>query len=214
METLKYEKLFWDGIMIDDSSTKRYMELQMEELKDALATQSEDTAAPKAEKKDHTKSPENAALAKMYEDAAEYEKDLEIFEEELKIVNANELKDIAQALSQRFPNEDRNYPQELKTILVIGWTHLVELQKAHAKEQLELIEKSEFSDIAEKLSTLWPEYEGNFEKEIRALLVKRWENLIAIKKEHIEEEHEEIETAGLKPNYVKRVYQQYHGIIE
>lgn len=214
MYTLKYEKLFWGRDMTDDSSTKRYMELQMEELKEALATTADNETAPKVEKKDHTKSPENAALAKMYEDAAEYEKDLEIFEEELKIVNANELKDIADMLIQRFPKEERNYPQELKNVLVIGWTHLVELNKADAQEQLEVVQESEFQDILEKLSLKWPSYEGNFEKEIRALLVKRWENLIAIKKEHIEEEHAEIETAGLKPNYVKRVYQQYHGIVE
>ena len=41
----------------------------------------------------------------MYEDAAEYEEDLKGFEEELEIVNANELKDIAAALIQKFPNE-------------------------------------------------------------------------------------------------------------
>lgn len=200
--------------MIDDSSTKRYMELQMEELKDALATKTDNDTHPKVEKTDHTKSPQNAALAKMYEDCWEYEKDLAIFEEELKIVNANPLKDIAQALSQRFPNEDRNYPQELKTVLVIGWTHLVETEHTHPQAQLDLIQSIEFEEAPEKLWAVFPDYSGDFEKEIRALLVKRWENLIAIKKEHIEEELAEIETAGLKPNYVKRVYEQYHGIVE
>ena len=49
-------------------------------------------------------------------------------------------------------------------------------------------------------------------RHVREVLVKRWEMLIAIKKEHIEQEIEEIYIAGLKPSFVKRIYKQVHGI--
>lgn len=190
-----------------EQETKRYLELQMEELKAAHADVKDPT--PKKNSKDNSK---NAEIAKMYEDAAEYEEDLKGFEEELEIVNANALKDIAAALIHKFPHEDRDYAQELKTILEIGWTHFVEVEKTHPKEQLALIKEEEFGDVVEKLNALYPEYNGNFETDVRELLVKRWENLIAIKKEHIAEELAEIKTSGLKPKYVKRVYEQFHGI--
>ncbi|WP_373030148.1 hypothetical protein [Sulfurovum sp.] len=190
-----------------DKETKRYMELQMEELKAAHAEKED--SAPKKNSRDNSK---NAEIAKMYEDAAEYEADLKGFEEELEIVNANELKDIATALIQNFPNEDRDYAQELRTILETGWTHFVEVVKTHPKEQLELIKETEFGDVVEKLNTSYPDYTGDFETEVRDLLVKRWENLITIKQEHIKQELAEIKTTGLKPKYVKRVYEQFHGI--
>jgi hypothetical protein len=192
-----------------DQKTKRYLELQMEELKAAHAE--EEASAPKKNTKDNSK---NAEIAKMYEDAAEYEEGLKAFEEELEIVNANALKDIAAALIQKFPNEERDYVQELKTILEMGWTHLVEVEKTHPKEQLELIKETEFGDVVEKLNTAYPDYSGDFEADVRNFLVKRWENLIAITKEHIKEELAEIKTTGLKPKYVKRVYEQFHGIVK
>jgi molybdopterin converting factor small subunit len=190
-----------------DKETKRYLELQMEELKAAHAE--EEDSAPKKNSRDNSK---NAEIAKMYEDAAEYEEDLKGFEEELEIVNTNELKDIAAALIQEFPEEERDYAQELRTILETGWTHFVDVAKTHPNEQLELIKETEFGDVVEKLSAAYPDYSGDFETDVRDLLVKRWENLIAIKKEHIKEELAEIKTTGLKPKYVKRVYEQFHGI--
>lgn len=193
-----------------DQKTKRYLEIQMEELKAAHAVE-EDSAPKKNNSRDNSK---NAEIAKMYEDAAEYEEDLKGFEEELEIVNANELKDIAASLIQKFPNEERDYAQELRTILETGWTHFVDVEKTHPKEQLELIKETEFGDIAEKLSAAYPDYKGDFETGVRDLLVKRWENLIAIKKEHIKQELAEIKTTGLKPKYVKRVYEQFHGIVK
>ncbi|MEA1879922.1 MAG: hypothetical protein U9N11_04705, partial [Campylobacterota bacterium] len=72
--------------------TKRYLELQMEELKAEHVTE-----VDKAPKKTKDNKDKNAHIAKLYEDAAEYEADLKGFEEELEIVNANSLKDIAQA---------------------------------------------------------------------------------------------------------------------
>jgi len=193
-----------------DKKTTRYMELQMAELKAAHAEEAgEENPVPKKNSRDNSK---NAEIAKMYEDAAEYEEDLKGFEEELEIVNANELKDIAASLIQKFPNEERDYAQELRTILEMGWTHFVEVEKTHPKEQLELIKETEFGDVVEKLSAAYSDYNGDFEADVRDLLVKRWENLIAIKQEHIKQELAEIKTTGLKPKYVKRVYEQFHGI--
>jgi len=194
---------------MDDKSTKLYLELQMEELKAAHAVK--DDSAPKQSTKDNSK---NAEIAKMYEDAAEYEANLKGFEEELAIVNANALKDIAAALVQKFPNEERNYAQELKNIMETGWAHLVEVEKTHPKEQLELIKETEFGDLVEKLNAAYPDYSGDFEADVRNFLVKRWENLIAITQEHIKQELAEIKTTGLKPKYVKRVYEQFHGIVK
>ena len=192
---------------------KRYIELQMEELKGSLL-EADENPTPEKKKINHARNPQNAAIAKLYEDAAEYEEDLKGFEEELEIVNATELKDIAAALIHAFPDEDRDYAEELDTILLMGWTHFIEVEKTHPKEQLELIKETEFADIVEKLNAAYPDYTADFEKDVRALLEKRWGNLIAIKKEHIKEELAEIKTSGLKPKYAKRVYEQYHGIIK
>jgi len=190
--------------------TKLYLEMQMDELKSSLEDKEEKTSPKKTKEKD----PQHAEMAKLYEDAAEYEEDLRIFEEELEIVNSNPLNKIASALIKTFPEEDkeRDYKKELNNIIDIGWTHAVEVQKTHPIEQLSLVKETEFSDVVDKLSATYPEYEGNFEDEVRSLLVKRWENLIAIKEEHVKQEHAEIKTAGLKPKFVKRAYQQYHGI--
>lgn len=203
-----------------DDSKKLYLELQMDELKAALGIEEEDSArelnkAKIAKLKDiaaKNNREKNADVAKLYEDAAEYEKELESFEKELAIINANELKDIAGALSKKFSDEERNYPQELKTVLVAGWTELVEVEKTHPTEQLELIKETEFCDVVEKLTTAYSDINDDFEATIKGILLKRWETLIAIKKGHIEEEMEEIYIAGLKPSFVKRIYKEYHGI--
>lgn len=193
-----------------DKETKRYMELQMDEMKTFHAKNAEQKDSDS--KNDKANRDKNAEIAKMYEDAAEYEEDLKGFEEELEIVNNNALKDIAAALIKTFPDEERDYAQELRTILETGWTHFVEVEKTHPIEQLALVKETEFGDVVEKLNAAYPEYHGDFEKEIRDLLVKRWENLIAIKKEHIKQELAEIKTTGLKPKFVKRVYEEFHGL--
>ena len=198
-----------------EKKEKLYLELQMEELKAAHAEEEgQENPAPKKNNARNARNAKNAEIAKMYDDAAEYEEDLKGFEEELEIVNANELKDIAALLIQKFPNEEREYAQELRTILETGWAHFVDVEKTHPKEQLELIKETEFGNVVEKLNAAYPDYNGDFEAEVRNFLVKRWENLIAIKKEHIKQELAEIKTTGLKPKYVKRVYEQYHGIVK
>ena len=192
---------------------KLYLELQMDELKDSLGIEDENPT-PKKKNTNSARSAENAEIAKLYEDAAEYEADLKGFEDELEVVKANVLKDIAAALIKEFPeeNKERDYAKELKTILDAGWTNAVEVEKTHPQEQLELVKASEFGEVVEKLSAAYPDATNDFEAEVRALLVKRWDNLITIKKAHVAEEIAEIKTTGLKPKYAKRVYEQYHGL--
>lgn len=193
-----------------DKETKRYMEMQMDEMKTFHAENAEENNTASKKKDDNRE--KEAEIAKLYEDLAEYEEDLECFENELEVVNANELKNISKSLTQNFPDEERDYEQELKAVLEAGWAHMVDVLHTHPKEQLEIIKENSFCNIEEKLSEAYPEYNGSFESEIRELLVKRWDTLIAIKKEHIKEEIAEIKTAGLKPSYAKRVYKRYHGI--
>jgi hypothetical protein len=193
---------------MSEKKTKLYLELQMEELKATYGvTEEEKKITPQSNTK-------NAEIAKMYEDAAEYEADLKGFEEELEIVNANKLADIATALRKKFPDEERDYEREIQAILDAGWLNYVEVDQTHPKEQLEILKDANISNIVEKLSAAYPNNEAAFEADVRKLLVKRWGNLIAIKKEHIKQELAEIKTTGLKPKYVKRVYEQFHGIVK
>jgi len=202
-----------------DDSKKLYMEMQMDELKASLAMEDEDSAeeennAKVVKKKAPPKNNnnKNAEVAKLYEDAFEYEEELEAFEQELEIINSNELKNISKALTQHFSDEDRNYEEELKAVLTLGWTHLVETEKTHPKEQLDFIKENEFSNLVVQFGTKFPEHANEFEAKVREIFLKRWETIIAIKKEHIEQEIEEIYIAGLKPSFVKRIYKQFHGI--
>jgi hypothetical protein len=194
----------------ETQKTKLLLELQMEELKASYGIKKEDSDVARP---NNARSEANAKIAKLYETAAEYEEELERFEEELEIINTNKLEDIVVALSQKFPNEEGNYAQELKSVLEAGWTHLVEVKQTHPKEQLELIMQTEFSEVLDRLNTTFPTNGGDFEAEVRDIIVKRWESFIAIKKEHIEEEREDIEEyRGLKPDFAKGVYKKYHGI--
>lgn len=202
---------------MQDENTKRLLELQMEELKSVYSIEGDDSATevPKEDQKailaKKRKEEKDAQLAKLYEDAAEYEEELDSFEKELVIVNSYKVNDIAEALTTNLPNEERNYEQELKNILIASWTHYVETEKSHPLEELELIKETEFCDLIEKFNATYPQ-SGDFETVIKNILVKRLEALIEIKKEHIEEEMEEIYIAGLKPSFVKRIYKQVHGI--
>lgn len=190
--------------------TKRYMELQMEELKEACAVTEEENPTPK--KKNNNNNSKNAEIAKLYEDAAEYEEDLKGFEAELEIITTNSFADIPKLLVEKFSNDERDYVQEIKNLLEFTWKNYIQEQKTDAKEQLQIIQSTKLSDLVNVLTQTYPEYEGDFETEIKELLITRWETLIAIKKEHIKEEIAEIKIMGLKPNYVQRIYKQYHGI--
>lgn len=196
-----------------ENKKKLYMEMQMDELKASLGDKKEENKEKSTPKKNTSATDQkNIELAKLYEDLAEYEEELEGFEEELEVINAHQLKDLPAALAKKLPSEDRDYAQELKAILVNTWTHLSEVEKTHSAESLELIKEAEFCNVIDKLNSAFPEQEGSFEAEVKNILVKRWEALIAIKKEHIKEEEDDIYIAGLKPSFVKRIYKQVHGI--
>mgnify|MGYP001040627654 CR=1 FL=1 len=196
-----------------ENKKKLYMEMQMDELKASLGDNKENNQEKSTSKKNTSATDQkNIELAKLYEDLAEYEEELEGFEEELEIINANQLKDLPASLAKKFPDEDRDYAQELKAILVATWAYLAEVEKTHSAESLELIKETDFYDVIEKLNATSPEYDGSFETEIKNILVKRWEALIEIKKEHIKEEEDDIYIAGLKSSFVKRIYKRVHGI--
>ena len=189
-----------------EQKTKLYLELQMEELKSTYGVSDEEK---KTTPKDNSR---NAEIAKMYEDAAEYEADLKGFEEELEVVNANKLENIVTALRNKFPHEERDYAKEVQATLEAGWIQCIEVDETHPKEQLEIIQNSNITNVVENLTLAYPNYEGSFEADVRKILTIRWGNLIAIKKEHIKQELADIKTTGLKPKYVKRIYEQFHGI--
>lgn len=202
---------------MEDKSKKLYLELQMDELKAALGIEveevSQESSAKIAKLKDsNARNNKNADVAKLYEDAAEYEKELESFEKELEIVNSCKLGDLTCELATKLPDGDRDYAKELKAILLAAWRHFVEVDKTHPVEQLELMSNTEVTDFVNQLCLAYPESNEDFEKSLKEILIKRLETLIAIKKEHIEEEIEEIYIAGLKPSFVKRIYKEFHGI--
>lgn len=167
-----------------------------------------EVAAEKAAKQKQ----KNIELAKLYEDAAEYEEELKSFEAELEVVNANKIEELAAALTKELPDEQRDYDKELQGILVATWTHKVETQKTHPQEQLDLIKESTLSNVVEKLNSKFSDYEGDFSKEVKAAFTDRLKTLIAIKKDHIKEEIDELKIAGLKPTFVKRIYKQVNGL--
>jgi len=194
-----------------ENKQKLLLELQMEELKATYGIKPEDSI-PQADRPNMNRTPEKAKIAKLYEDAAEYEEDLRCFEAELEIINKNKIKDITHALNKEFPNYEGNYVEESKAVLEAGWTNLVEVEKTHTQEQLECIKNSELSSVLEKLNTQYPNYSGNFEDDIKNILIKRWEMLIAIKKEHIKEELAEMKLRGMKPDHIRKVYNKFHGL--
>ncbi len=195
-----------------EKKTKRYLEMQMEELREAHA----DNIAqnPTIKKINPNHNAKNAAIAEMYNDAAEYEVDLKGFEDELFLVNKHSFKDIADEMHKAFPKEDeRDFLAELNTIVELGWTDLVEVQKTHPEEQLNLLKATDFTQMIEVFNAKFTNYTGDFEVEARVFLAQRWERLINIKKEHIKQELYEINTSGLKAKYVKSVYRKYHGLV-
>lgn len=190
---------------------KRLLELQMEELKATYGIK-KDPLNPEKKTSNNDRSANSEKIAKLYEDAAEYEEDLKCFEEELSLIHANSLEDIPSILSQKFPNYEGDYLKELSAVLQNAWTGLVDVEKTHPQEQLLLIKKTSFCDVIEKLNTQYPEYTGDFKTEIRDILVKRWEMLIGIKKEHVAEELAEMKLRGMKPDHIRKVYQKFHGL--
>lgn len=188
-------------------SEKSIKELQLEELQEALGAPKE-----KKPKEDLSGRPEDLEIASLYDDCWEYEQELEVLKKELEAIENNTFKGLVDALIQTFPEEEKDFGQELKTVVETGWKQCVEVNQTHPKEQLELIQKTDFSEIADKLAEVYPEYDGDFEKEMRDILITRWKMYIEVKKEHIKEEVNYIKALGLKEHYAKRIYKRYHGI--
>ena len=190
---------------------RRIMEMQMDALKEehGVEIDSSKNRIPK-----NARSANNAKLAALYEDAGEYEAELICFEAEFEILNDNALGDLVMKLNENTPEYEGDYTEELSAVVVNGWTQLVEVQKTHPKEQLELLNQIAFSDMLEKLNAAFSEYAGDFETEIREILVKRWEFLIDIKKEHIADERAEMKLQGMKPDHIRKVYRNFHGILD
>lgn len=196
--------------MGDRDETRRLMELQKDALKEEHGV---DLESSKNRIPANARSANNAKIAALYEDAAEYEAELEVFEAELEILNDNALSDLIAKLNENNPGYEGDYEQEIATVVVNAWTQLAQEQNAQLEEQIELLKKTTFSDMVEKLNEAFPDYAGDFEAEIREVLVKRWEFLIDIKKEHIADERADMKLRGMKPDHIRKVYYNYHGVV-
>lgn len=183
---------------MSEKDSKRYMELQMEEMQETFGVEKE-----AKKKEDMSGRPEDLEIATLYEDAWEYEEELELFEQELTLIKENATHEIEAAFEEHFDNEDRNYGQELKAVIE---------SVCEDEAQLEVIRQTPFGELASTLIEKFPSHEGNFETELKSILVNRWNIYIEVKKEHIKEETSYIKTLGLKPHYAKRIYKRYHGI--
>jgi len=182
---------------------RRIMEMQFEAMQEEHGVKKTE-AEPEKPKHNNDRSENSRKIAALYEDAAEYEEELECFKNELEIINANALKDITDALVKNSPEYDGDYVKEIKAVLEAGWTQLVEVENTHPKEELELIKGTTFSDAVVTLN----------EEDVRNTLVKRWEMLVAIKTEHVAEERAEMKLRGMKPDHIRKVYRKYHGLPE
>ncbi|HIP21233.1 MAG TPA: hypothetical protein EYG70_08940 [Sulfurimonas sp.] len=176
---------------------RRIMEMQMDALKDEHGV---DIDSSKDRIPKNARSANNKKLADIYDDAAEYEAELKGFESELEIVNDSSLADLVAKLNENNPQYEGNYAKEIAEVAVNGVTHLVE-KKSHSQEHLALVEKMDFTT-----------YSGELEFEIREILVKRWEFLVEIKKEHIADERAEMKLMGMKPDHLRKVHYNYHGL--
>jgi len=185
-----------------DVNSKTYMQLQLEELRTMHGVDADAAQRLKAQ----SGRAEDAEIAKLYADAAEYEEELASFERELEVIKTAALATLPALLSEAASGDAEAYTLGLKAIVLAGWQH------AGKTEQAALMEATAFENIAEALRAAFPGDAGDFEAEIRGHLMKRWEMHIQIKKEHIKEEHSYIKALGLKPHYAKKVYNRYHGI--
>jgi len=176
---------------------RRIMEMQMDALKDEHGV---DIDSSKDRIPANARSANNKKLADLYDDAAEYEAELKGFEAELEILNDNALAGLVSKLNESNPEYEGDYAKEIAEVAVNGFTQFVEV-KSHSQEQLELVKKMDFTS-----------YSGELETEIREILVKRWEFLVEIKKEHVADERAEMKLMGMKPDHLRKVHYNYHGL--
>lgn len=191
---------------------KRLLELQMDELKTEIeeiehVEEKPITSTPQPPKNSRNN---DAEIAALYEDAAEYELELEWFEKELATLQSNHLTQLVDSLNAIHPEYEGDYEKEVKSVLENGWQLLVQKNSNYCDEYLEVLKGLSVSEAVQKLSQMQSDID--FEADFKSILQERWNNIIAIKKEHIKEEIAEIKTRGLKPDYVKKIYKRFHGI--
>jgi hypothetical protein len=175
---------------------RRIMEMQMDALKDEHGVDvNSEHRIPK-----NARSENNKKIAALYEDAAEYEAELKSFEAEYAILNNNVLANLVLKLNENNPEYEGNYAKEVSEVTINGFTQLVEA-KTHTEEQLALVKQMDFTI-----------YKGDFESELKEILIKRWEFLIEIKKEHVADERAEMKLMGMKPDHIRKVHYNYHGL--
>ena len=175
---------------------RRLMEIQRDALKEEHGVDVNAEARIPA----NARSENNKKIAALYDDAAEYESELEGFEAELEILNSSALVDLVAKLNERNSEYEGNYAKEISEVVINGFTQLVEAG-TYTSKQLDLVKKMDFTA-----------YSGEFEEEIRDILVKRWEFLIEMKKEHIADERAEMKLMGMKPDHIRKVHYNYHGV--
>jgi hypothetical protein len=188
--------------MPKDDSQKTLKELQMEELKASFGVSDENAKQVSKTPVDH-RTPNKAKIAKLFEDAAEYEEDLEAFEAELAVIHAHNLAEISEALIKNFPDYEGDYPKEIQAVISNYWKD---------ETQLEVIKNTIFPQVIEVLKNTFCDYQGDFEVEIKDILIKRWEMIVEIKKEHVKEELAEMKSQGMKPDHIRKVYRLFHGL--
>jgi len=175
---------------------RRLMEIQ----KDALKEEHGVDVSAEARIPANARSQNNKKIAALYDDAAEYEAELEGFESEFEILNDNALADLVEKLNENNPAYEGDYAKEVGEVTVNGFMQLVEA-KTHTLEQLELVKNMDFRA-----------YKGDFETELKEILMKRWEFLIEIKKEHVADERADMKLRGMKPDHIRKVHYNYHGV--
>lgn len=175
---------------------RRLMEIQRDALKEEHGVDvNAEYRIPK-----NARSENNKKIAELYNDAAEYEAELKGFEAEFEILKENALVDLVAKLNENNPEYEGNYAKEIAEVSVNGFTQLVE-GNSHTAEQLDLVKKIDFTA-----------YSGDFESELKEILLKRWEFLIEMKKEHIADERAEMKLMGMKPDHIRKVHYNYHGL--
>ena len=175
---------------------RRLMEIQRDALKEEHGVDVSAEARIPA----NARSENNKKIAALYDDAAEYEAELKGFEAEFEILSDNTLADLVTKLNENNPEYEGNYAKEVSEVAVNGFTQLVEAN-THTNEQLELVKEMDFTA-----------YTGDFETELKEIFLKRWEFLIEIKKEHVADERADMKLRGMKPDHIRKVHYNYHGV--
>ncbi len=183
--------------METNEETQRLMELQKEALKKEYGV---DIESSKNRIPANARSANNKKIAALYNDAAEYERELKAFEREFEILNENSLENLVAKLNENNPEYEGDYAKEISEVVVNSFVQLFE-QGDCTSEELACVKKIDFLN-----------YKGEFEEKIHRILVKRWEFLIEMKKEHIADERADMKLRGMKPDHIRKVYYNYHGL--